>query len=89
MNYEPFTILYFQIICAAWLNLIGSALRTLTVFDFVPSSSQFTVLIVGQTVAACGQTFIMFTPAKVAALWFPDSQRTMATTIATMCKSEK
>ncbi|KAK3799318.1 hypothetical protein RRG08_048825 [Elysia crispata] len=73
-----------SIICAAWLNLIGSALRNLTVFTFVPNSSQFAVLITGQTVAACGQTFIMFTPAKVAALWFPDSQRTLATTIASL-----
>ncbi|RUS84086.1 hypothetical protein EGW08_008125 [Elysia chlorotica] len=73
-----------SIISAAWLNLIGSALRNLTVFSFVPSSSQFAVLITGQTIAACGQTFIMFTPAKVAALWFPDSQRTLATTIASM-----
>ncbi|GFS09373.1 major facilitator superfamily domain-containing protein 7-like [Elysia marginata] len=73
-----------KIICAAWLNFIGSALRNLTVFSFVPTSSQYAVLIMGQTIAACGQTFIMFTPAKVAALWFPDDQRTLATTIASL-----
>ena len=75
-----------QIICAAWLNLIGSAVRNLTAFDFVPVSSRFAVLMVGQTIAACGQTFIMFTPTKVAAVWFADSQRAIATTLTTMGK---
>ncbi|BFY97761.1 hypothetical protein BsWGS_00801 [Bradybaena similaris] len=73
-----------SIICASWLNLIGSALRNLTVFSFIPSEGRFPVLITGQVIAACGQTFVMFTPAKAAALWFPDSQRAIATTIATM-----
>lgn len=73
-----------QILAAAYLNLVGSALRNLTVFSFVPDDHRFTVLIVGQVVAACGQCFIMFTPAKTAALWFPDSQRAMATTLTTM-----
>ncbi|XP_059142550.1 solute carrier family 49 member A3-like [Physella acuta] len=77
-----------SIILAAWLNLIGSALRNLTVddLDFIhlPQGSRFPVLISGQVVAACGQTFIMFTPAKVAALWFGDNQRAIATTIATL-----
>ncbi|GFO44746.1 major facilitator superfamily domain-containing protein 7-like [Plakobranchus ocellatus] len=73
-----------SIICAALLNLVGSVLRNITVFDFVPDSNRFAVLILGQTIAACGQTFIMFTPAKIAALWFPDDQRTLATTIASM-----
>ncbi|XP_012946701.1 solute carrier family 49 member A3, partial [Aplysia californica] len=73
-----------SIICAAWLNFLGSVIRNLTAYSFMPHSAQFPVLIFGQVVAACGQTFVMFTPAKTAALWFPDSQRTIANTLASM-----
>ncbi|CAL1538983.1 unnamed protein product [Lymnaea stagnalis] len=73
-----------SIILAACFNFIGSGLRNLTVFSFIPSHIRFPLLIGGQVIAACGQTFIMFTPAKVAALWFGDNQRAIATTIASM-----
>uniref|UniRef100_A0A2C9KD64 Major facilitator superfamily (MFS) profile domain-containing protein n=1 Tax=Biomphalaria glabrata TaxID=6526 RepID=A0A2C9KD64_BIOGL len=73
-----------SIIFAAWLNLIGCLLRNITIFNFVSTESKYPVLLTGQIVAACGQTFIMFTPAKVAALWFADSQRALATTVASM-----
>ncbi|KAH9518549.1 hypothetical protein Btru_017124 [Bulinus truncatus] len=73
-----------SIIFSAWLNLMGSLLRNLTIYNFVSNDAKYPVLLTGQTVAAVGQTFIMFTPAKVAALWFADNQRALATTLASM-----
>ncbi|XP_076461301.1 LOW QUALITY PROTEIN: solute carrier family 49 member A3-like [Babylonia areolata] len=73
-----------SIILAAWLNLIGSGLRNLTTFDFLSSSAKYPVLMCGQFLAACAQPFIMFVPTKLAALWFPDTQRALANTLASM-----
>nr|CAD2145073.1 unnamed protein product [Meloidogyne enterolobii] len=45
---------------------------------------RFPVGISGQAIAALAYPFIMFLPTKVAAAWFPDNQRTLATTIGVM-----
>lgn len=42
--------------------------------------------ILGQTLGALAQPFIIFTPTKLAALWFPDHQRATANMIASMCE---
>ncbi|KAL8587046.1 hypothetical protein ACOMHN_023436 [Nucella lapillus] len=73
-----------SIILSAWLNLIGSGLRNLTTFDFVSPATKYPVLLCGQFLAACAQPFIMFVPTKLAALWFPDTQRALANTLASM-----
>jgi FLVCR family MFS transporter 7 len=51
---------------------------------FVPLGIRFPVGITGQAIAAIAYPFIMFLPTKVAAAWFPDNQRGMATTIGLM-----
>ncbi|XP_041477428.1 solute carrier family 49 member A3-like [Lytechinus variegatus] len=72
------------ILLGAWLNFLGILLRYLgTVFP-IPPSSQFAVVMVGQTLAAFGQPFLLFSPTKMAALWFNDSQRTTGNILATM-----
>ncbi|KAK7110965.1 solute carrier family 49 member A3-like [Littorina saxatilis] len=73
-----------SIILAAWLNLVGSIFRNLTTYDFIPHDSKFPVLMFGQFLAACAQPFIMFVPTKLAAVWFPDTQRATANTLASM-----
>ena len=73
-----------QIILAAWLNVVGSLLRNLTTLSIISESSKYPVLMCGQFLAACAQPFIMFVPTKLAALWFPDTQRALANTLASM-----
>ncbi|ESO99043.1 hypothetical protein LOTGIDRAFT_53741, partial [Lottia gigantea] len=73
-----------SIILAAWLNVIGSLLRNLTTFDFITPDAKFPVLLTGQILAACAQPFVMFCPTKLAAVWFPGSQRATANTLASM-----
>ncbi|XP_061749305.1 solute carrier family 49 member A3-like [Nerophis ophidion] len=43
-----------------------------------------TVVFFGQTLAAVAQPLIIFTPTKMAALWFPDHQRATANMMASM-----
>ncbi|KAK7479160.1 hypothetical protein BaRGS_00029601, partial [Batillaria attramentaria] len=73
-----------SIILASWLNLIGSLLRNLTTYDVISADAKYPVLLCGQLLAACAQPFIMFVPTKLAALWFPDTQRAVANTLASM-----
>ncbi|XP_058526365.1 solute carrier family 49 member A3 isoform X2 [Ochotona princeps] len=67
----------------AWLNFTGSGFRAL------PSvaagiHSPFAFLMAGQSLCALAQTLIIFSPAKLAALWFPEQQRATANMVATM-----
>uniref|UniRef100_A0A1I7ZTV9 MFS domain-containing protein n=1 Tax=Steinernema glaseri TaxID=37863 RepID=A0A1I7ZTV9_9BILA len=68
----------------AWVNLAGNVLRVISSFDFVPHGSKFAVVMTGQVLAASAQPFIMYLPTKMAALWFPESQRALANTLASM-----
>ncbi|CAB1455722.1 unnamed protein product [Pleuronectes platessa] len=73
------------LILGAWLNMSGALLRFLAsdVVDISPEVV-FPLMMVGQTLGAIAQPLIIFTPTKLAALWFPDHQRATANTIATM-----
>lgn len=72
------------LILGAWLNMFGAMLR----FSGTPPGEGFTIryslVMFGQTVAAIAQPLIIFTPTKLAALWFPENQRATANTIASM-----
>lgn len=46
----------------------------------------YPVVMLGQTLGAIAQPLIIFTPTKLAALWFPDHQRATANMIASMCE---
>lgn len=76
----------YQLLTAAWLNGVGSLLRNVSTFSFVPMESKFAVLLVGQLLAACAQPFVMFVPTKLAALWFPEDQRATANMLTSMGK---
>ncbi|CAG2165889.1 unnamed protein product [Oppiella nova] len=72
------------------LNALGISLRALSSADFIVNSltlskrSQFIVAIVGQMIAGLAQPFVLFSPTKVAELWFSTNQRAFATTITGM-----
>lgn len=69
---------------SAWLNGIGNFLRNVSTFGGISLELRFWILLAGQTLAAISQPFVMFAPTKLAALWFPDSQRATANMLASM-----
>ncbi|VDM99304.1 unnamed protein product, partial [Thelazia callipaeda] len=70
------------ILIAAWTNGIGGTVRFIS--SFLPLHLRFPIGIFGQAVAACAYPFIMFLPSKVAASWFGENERALATTIGVM-----
>ncbi|XP_060904530.1 solute carrier family 49 member A3 [Labrus mixtus] len=72
------------LILGSWLNMFGALLR----FCGTPPGQGFMIrypiVMFGQTLAALAQPLIIFTPTKLAAIWFPDNQRATANTIASM-----
>ncbi|XP_062069178.1 solute carrier family 49 member A3 [Lepus europaeus] len=70
-------------ILGAWLNFAGSGLRALPCV-VVGIPRPFAFLLAGQSLCALAQTLVIFSPAKLAALWFPERQRATANMIATM-----
>jgi len=66
------------------LNLIGNILRVLGSIKSIPPPDRFWIVLLGQSIAACAQPFIMYLPTKLAAFWFPESQRAIANTIGSM-----
>ncbi|XP_045385264.1 solute carrier family 49 member A3 isoform X3 [Lemur catta] len=70
-------------ILGAWLNFAGSVLRTLPCVA-VGTLHPFAFFMGGQSLCALAQTLVIFSPAKLAALWFPEHQRATANMIATM-----
>ena len=77
-----------SIILGAWLNCAGCVIRIVTAIDGISESSRVPVLFVGQTLAALAQPFVLFAPTKLAALWFPEEQRAISNTLATICESK-
>ncbi|XP_059533935.1 solute carrier family 49 member A3 isoform X2 [Myotis daubentonii] len=70
-------------ILCAWLNFAGSVLRTLPCVLFW-IQNPFALLMGGQSLCALAQTLVIFSPAKLAALWFPEHQRATANMVGTM-----
>ncbi|XP_064142159.1 solute carrier family 49 member A3 isoform X2 [Loxodonta africana] len=70
-------------VLGAWLNFLGSVLRALPCMD-LSIQTPFSFLLAGQSLCALAQTLVVFSPAKLAALWFPEHQRATANMIATM-----
>ncbi|XP_064629895.1 solute carrier family 49 member A3-like [Lineus longissimus] len=71
------------LITGAWINLIGSVLRLVSGLN-VPEAAAYPLVIIGQTIAACAQPFLLFAPTKLAALWFEENHRATANMIASM-----
>jgi FLVCR family MFS transporter 7 len=74
--------LRWAILIAAWANGIGGLIRLGS--TWIDPAYRFPVGITGQAISAIAYPFIMFLPTKVAAAWFPDNQRALATTVGIM-----
>ncbi|XP_055647379.1 solute carrier family 49 member A3 isoform X3 [Falco biarmicus] len=73
------------VILSAWLNMVGSIIRMFSVLKFFSLGPQsYWYLFIGQCLCALAQPLIIFSPTKLAALWFPDHQRATANMIASM-----
>uniref|UniRef100_A0A671F1Z7 Solute carrier family 49 member 3 n=1 Tax=Rhinolophus ferrumequinum TaxID=59479 RepID=A0A671F1Z7_RHIFE len=70
-------------VLGAWLNFAGSVLRALPSTAF-GTQAPFAFLMGGQSLCALAQTLVVFSPAKLAAVWFPEHQRATANMIGTM-----
>ncbi|XP_041476852.1 solute carrier family 49 member A3-like isoform X1 [Lytechinus variegatus] len=68
------------IILGACCNTVGIVIRYVSVFSFF-SNYRYLVVMVGQGLASLAQPCFLFTPTKVAAVWFPEGQRTTANTV--------
>ncbi|XP_052054670.1 solute carrier family 49 member A3 isoform X1 [Apodemus sylvaticus] len=70
-------------ILGAWLNFSGSLLRAVPCLAArIPNP--FAFFMSGQSLCALAQTLVISSPAKLAALWFPEHQRATANMIGTM-----
>ncbi|XP_051920810.1 solute carrier family 49 member A3 [Hippocampus zosterae] len=72
------------LILGSWLNMFGGIVRIMGGPPGTALKINYAVVMLGQTVAALAQPLIIFTPTKMAALWFPDHQRATANTLASM-----
>ncbi|XP_038555888.1 solute carrier family 49 member A3 [Micropterus salmoides] len=72
------------LILGSWLNMIGALLRSCGTLPMEGFKVQYPVVFMGQTLGALAQPLIIFTPTKLASLWFPEHQRTTANMIASM-----
>uniref|UniRef100_A0A8C9LQ58 Solute carrier family 49 member 3 n=1 Tax=Piliocolobus tephrosceles TaxID=591936 RepID=A0A8C9LQ58_9PRIM len=70
-------------ILGAWLNFAGSVLRIMPCV-VVGTQNPFAFLMGSQSLCALAQSLVIFSPAKVAALWFPQHQRATANMLATI-----
>jgi len=72
------------IISSALVNLLGCLLRYAGCLHFFSPSARYGVALTGQLIAACAQPVCLICPAKVASVWFHDSQRAVANMMASM-----
>ncbi|KAL0974260.1 hypothetical protein UPYG_G00217860 [Umbra pygmaea] len=72
------------LVVGSGLNMLGAVLRFVATLRSIPGALVFPVMMGGQTICAFAQPLIIFTPTKLAALWFPEHQRATANTIASM-----
>lgn len=75
-----------QLILGSWLGAVGALVRVCGTLAGESVPLRYAVVMLGQTLGALGQPFILFAPTKLAALWFPDHQRATANMIASMCE---
>ncbi|CAF3833694.1 unnamed protein product [Rotaria magnacalcarata] len=71
----------FGILTGVSLNLIGGCFRVISTWGFVSVKGRYPIVFIGQFICAFAQTFTLFIPAKFSFIWFPHSQRTLATSL--------
>jgi FLVCR family MFS transporter 7 len=71
-----------------WFNFLGAGLKLSSSIDMadgrplIQKEYQYTVLMIGQSLCAIAQPFLIFITTKFANSWFADNQRALANTIA-------
>ncbi|KAM5194486.1 solute carrier family 49 member A3 isoform 2-T2 [Mantella aurantiaca] len=77
--------LKYGVILSSWLNMSGSVIRCLSLLPFFKNKQNALILLfLGQSICAMAQPLVLFVPAKLAAVWFPERQRATANMIASM-----
>lgn len=71
----------------AFLTMFGALLRYIAAAcrNDWGNENTYIVMLLGQAFAAMGQPMFLNSPPAVASIWFPTSEREMATTIGSMC----
>ncbi|CAH8588599.1 unnamed protein product [Schistosoma turkestanicum] len=79
----------FIVLCTAVCNLMCGCLRVLSSAPQinVSSSGRLILVVFGQIIASFAQPFCLFCTTSLACDWFPDNQRTIANTIASLGNS--
>ncbi|KAJ2992079.1 Major facilitator super domain-containing protein 7 [Globomyces sp. JEL0801] len=67
------------------LTIVGSLCRTLSNFLSV-GRARFILCIVGQSIAAIGQPFLLDAPAKISSVWFGPNERTVANSVMALAQ---
>ena len=76
-----------QLYLGAIFNVTGSVLRWLSSASFMVCSSSgaaFALAMTGQVLTACAQPFLLYSPTKLANLWFGDKERAFCTMLASL-----
>ncbi|CAL4066994.1 unnamed protein product [Meganyctiphanes norvegica] len=68
----------------AVLNATGAIIRAAAMVGSLDINVQFYLSLLGQTIAAMAQSFLLYLSAKIAQSWFPDTQRVLATSIGSV-----
>ena len=74
-------LFFVQVVMGAWLNAVGAAIRIIGSFY---SDNRFIVVMIGQTLAACAQPFLLNSPTKLAANWFGEKERATANMLSSL-----
>ncbi|XP_077387861.1 solute carrier family 49 member A3 isoform X1 [Festucalex cinctus] len=72
------------LVLGSWLNMFGGVARVMGGPPGDGFRVDFALVMLGQTLAALAQPLVIFAPTKMAALWFPDKQRAVANSAASM-----
>ncbi|XP_069486701.1 solute carrier family 49 member A3 isoform X3 [Ambystoma mexicanum] len=73
-----------MVILSAWLNMLGSVVRYFGVLLFISKEIGYPLLLLGQCICAVAQPLVLFSPTKLAAVWFPEHQQATANMMSSM-----
>ncbi|PAV84882.1 hypothetical protein WR25_06478 isoform B [Diploscapter pachys] len=74
--------IWISVILGTSLNFFGSLIRLASSLPQMEESSRQYVLHSGSVMVACAQAFFLVLPSKIAELWFPDNQRSIANVLS-------
>nr|XP_039250485.1 solute carrier family 49 member A3-like [Styela clava] len=69
---------------SAWMAFIGAGLRICSTIETIPDEVRLALLFIGQVISGIVQPLAIYSAPKLAAIWFPSNQRSIATTASGM-----